>query len=321
MAELPHLYVISGEDLSQRQEQRLITPLHADEGLRVVDCGDWRPLTPESAQQRSEDHGQDVMSGRYFGAVSGLALSGLVVLASQTGEKFMSDFFKEYSPEAMVDFAADLSDRAHNTGGGLDLTYHSAEPNEGNAIEIGHDHSDHGNPLGCKFLALMGHVLDTSARQATLEESAEVAGRVGIDLPLEEVRQGVQILRRHMPQDFTIPRSALRQAVYESSRHTPVAILEDSQPPTGQTAMVYDLGGYRSDARAHAKAGLPRYHHTPHIAAELLPSLLPEYNFDKSLLTASALLIGSATRFALSGEQTPQALKAEIIPPGYAATA
>jgi hypothetical protein len=103
--------------------------------------------------------------------------------------------------------------------------------------------------------------------------------------------------------------------------HLPHTILKGDAVQNERTAMVIDMAGYRSNAARGVSAGLPRYHHTPGIAAGELPELLPEYKLDAALLEASGLLLGAATRETLSGPDSPGALRTEVIPHEYALTA
>lgn len=314
--------VIPLDDFAQRKSDGLVVPLHAGTGLQVVDCGDRRELTQDAAAMRAAAYGSEVVPGRYFGGPSGLAVTGLIALAAQTGEATIANFVEQYSPEAFTDFAVDLSNRAYMQKDGLEIHHHSAAPNEGNDSELAAaSDEEHEHPLGCKFLLLAGYILGKSTRDLAFESSKRVGSLAGHEMPLEEVREGAQILSRYFPATFAISRGMLHRSMATNPGHAPVTILEDSPVANSQTAVVIDLAGYRAHPARHAKAGIPRYHHTPGIAAELIPSLLPEYNLDPKLLEAAGALIGSATRDALSGEATPQDLKVEVIPPEYAAAA
>lgn len=322
MIEVVETNVIPLDEFAHRKASGLVVPMSADEGLRVVDCGDVRGLAKGTRDLRVETHGSDVVPGRLFGSPSGLAMISLVALAAQIGEAPITEFVKEYGTEAFTDFAADLSSRAYQQNDGLEMHHHSAVPNEGNETKLAtvsdQEHDD--GPLGCKFLLFAGYILGKATEDMALQGSKRVGEVAGHSMPLDEAREGARILSQHFPATYAISRQMLSHTLAKHPEQG-VTILKDAPVANRQTAVVVDLAGYRAHAERHVQAGVPRYHHTPGIATELIPNLLPEYRLDPKLLEAAGTLIGSATRDALSGESTPHDLKVEVIPPEYAAAA
>jgi hypothetical protein len=157
--------------------------------------------------------------------------------------------------------------------------------------------------------------------ERSTQEARVVAGLIGRELPVEEAQEAARILGAYLPPSFSVGRDAVRHAHDHMDGHLPHTILKGDAVQNERTAMVIDMAGYRSNAARGVSAGLPRYHHTPGIAAGELPELLPEYKLDAALLEASGLLLGAATRETLSGPDSPGALRTEVIPHEYALTA
>lgn len=294
-------YILSPEDFSQRRETGLLVPMHAGQGLQIVDCGDDRGITDAAAKIRSAKYGHDIAPGRFFGGASGLALASLLTITAQHGESAIRSFLGDYSPEAFVDFAADVSDRAFMQQA-IHLNQHSANKNEDNELSIADDHLSREAQLGCAFATYCGRVLEQAGTSFTLVEAQGVRSLAGIDSPIEIVNEAAQILSKYLEPGFGVHRGALHHAVTKSPNHTPVTIHEGDHVVDGRIALVLDFTGLRSDAGRNLRAGQASYHHTPGIAAELLPELLPEYNLNPAILRAAALLLANATRAVLPGQ-------------------
>lgn len=308
-----NLVLLPQEEVTERVQQGLLAPVGADGSWEVIDCGDVRKLTDYSLQHRVESHGHDVFPGRYFGAASGLAVTALIAIAAQMGEERLKRFITEHGEHALANFAADLSQRAADTEK-TEITQHTANGNEQN--DSGFSHEDDHGPLGCKFNALSGFVLFKTVTSSTLQEAQRIASLSGTDLPLEEAQYGGQILSRYLPADFSVTRHSLKQAgVSPDNPARRLTVLDGAGYTNEQTAVVIDMARYKASAAAHIEAGIPRYQHTPNVASDTLAKLLPEFKLDDSLVKGAALLIGSGTRHALSGESTPHDLAVEIIPP------
>ena len=306
--------VLDAASILERQESGLIIPMHSDAGLEVVDCSDDRSLTADYYLQRTEQYGHEVSPGRYFGAASGIAVASLITFAAENGETAVTRFIDDFSPEGFVDYAANLSDRAHKLpGGSVELNQHSDDSKEQNTIELG-DHKDRDDPLGCKFATALGAVLLGADKNGQVAEAQNVLSAVGSDLPVNEAADGIRILQKYIPGDFGIHRGALHYSQTRTARHTPVAIHEGQHAPNQDAHLTVDLAGYRSNANRHNDAGLYRYHHTPNLAVELISKLIPEIKLDPRLLEATGLLLGASTRLALSGAQAPTDLRIEVIP-------
>lgn len=314
MSEIAPISIISEDALLEKVESGLLVPLGANENLQLVDCGDRRPLTTESLQQRRENMGREIVPTRYLGGASGLTLTAITAFASQAGEQGARGFLGGINAETFTDFAADLTNRAKRQKG-IDIHQHSADSNEGNPLHIAHDHKDRESPLGCALAANIGAIAHKATEPGILLDAQAIACEAGLSFPLREAQEGVQVLADHVPKALSIHRGALHHAITKSKYHTPIAILKDvaTTPDHDDLAVVIDFAQYRSQADGS------KYHHTPAIASEQLPELLPEFAIDKELMAASALLVGAATRAVLSGEDTPNALPVELIPAEYAA--
>lgn len=320
MPELTPVSAIPMENFAERVESGLLVPMGEGQGLKVVDCGDVRPLTEAAESQRRDIHGEEVVPGRYFGGSLGLGAATLITVAAQTGERFMDSFLDDYGPGVFAAFSADLSARAEAERDGLEFHLHSANGNEASETDVDLDQPPE-IPLGCKFATYLGAVLMLAGDERALQEAEAVASITGRELPLDEAREGARILGKHLPPAFAVGRDALRHAAEHGRGHMPHTVLKGDAVANSKTAVVIDMADYRSSAARHLEAGLPRYHHTPGIAASELPGLLPEYRLDPGLLAASSLLLGTATREALSGPETPHELGMEVIPHEYALAA
>lgn len=314
---LDYIRPLSEQAVSERAEAGLWTPLHAGEGLRVVDCSDDRSLTEENYQQRVEQFQTEVSPGRYFGAASGLAIASLSAFATEHGEAAVLSFVDDYSPEGFVDYAANLSDRAYRSSQKIELNQHSDNNKEGTVLGLG-DHKICEDPLGCAFAIKLGTVLLLSTQKEQVDEAKAIAAINGAPLPIDEAVEGLTIMMDQIPVDFGIHRGALHYAQTRTQRHTPIAIVKGHHAPNDEAAVVFDMAGYRSNANRHNAVGIHRYHHTPSLATELMPTIVPEIKFDPDVLSATGLLLGTATRRALSGENTPTALRVEVLPSDYA---
>ncbi len=320
MSEVTLISAIPMEDFAERVESGLLVPMGAEEGLKIVDCGDVRPLTAAAEGERHDFHGGEVVPGRYFGGRLGLGAATLITVAAQTGERFMDNFLSDYGPEALATFSADLSARAESERNGLEFHLHSANGNEANDAEVDLDQPPE-IPLGCKFATYLGAVLMLASGERALQEAEAIAAITGQELPLDEAREGARILGKHLPPAFSVGREALRYAADHGHGRSPHTILKGDAVANSKTAVVIDMADYRSSAGRHMEAGLPRYHHTPGIAVSELPGLLPEYKLEPGLLSASSLLLGTATREALSGPESPHELGVEVIPHEYSLAA
>ena len=318
MSEVTPTNIIPFENFTERVESGLLVPMSAGEGLTLVDCGDHRELTEESYALREETFGEIEATGRYFGSEIGLAATALITLAAQIGSDRIHQFVQEYSPRGFMEFAADLSERAHRRQDGLFLVNHSAESNEGNPEKLAD--SEHGNDseLGCKLATYLGYILHTATEERTLEHSQFIESSIGREgLPLSEVQEGAVILAQYFTDEFGITRGALQRAETDRPHRAPAAILKDSDRPIGEISIVHDMAGFRSSARKHNQAGLRRFHHTPQIASETIPMLLEEFAPDPRLLEASGSLIGSATHKALEDITGQPTIQSEVIQPEY----
>lgn len=314
MHETTPIHIISQDEVSDKVAAGLLVPINSEENVNVIDCGDHRPLTIESAQQRQEQFGREVVPARYFGGAYGLALTTIAVLATQADEREIKGFLGGINAESFTDFAADLTNRA-KLFKNIEVNQHSAAANEGNPLHIADDHRSRESPLGCALAHNIGRILHKASEPIALQDSLAISSECGLDLPVEALSAGANVLAKHVPKTLSMHRGALHHAITKSEHYTPIAILEDSAASknSDELAVVIDLASYRS------KPGVSRYHHTPDIASKHLPELFPEFELDEQLVAASGLLIGAATRAVLSGEETPHALPLEVIPSEYAA--
>jgi hypothetical protein len=318
MSEVAHTNIIPFNDFTERVESGLLVPMHAGEGLTVVECGDHRELTDESLEIRKETIGDVDATGRYFGSEIGLAASALIALAAQIGSEKIHQFVEEYSARGFMEFATDLSERAHRRQDGLFLVNHSAESNEGNPSTLSDGSNEQETDLGCKLATYLGYVLHSATEDSTLQHAQFIESSIGREgLPLGEVQEGAVILAQYFTDEFGITRGALQHAKSEMPHHGPTAILKDSDRPIGEISIVHDMAGFRSSARRHHRSGIPRFHHTPKIASETIPVLLEEFAPDPLLLEASGSLIGSATHKTLEDKTGHRPIQSEIIPPEY----
>ena len=306
------------DTVTDRQESGLIVPMQEGTGLQVVDCGDDRSLTTNYNNLRISGYGETVFPGRYFGGASGVALSALIALATQNGERSMQSFIAEFSAEGFTDFATDLTNKATKRSG-VELNQHSAEDNEENDLTIG-DHKSCEKGLGCAFVANLGAVLHGADQEWQSSEARRIQAEVGTDLPIEAAIEGVRILQKNITESFGIHRGALHHAQTRSGRILPIAMHEGHHAPNAETALVVDMAGWRSNANRHNDAKLPRYHHSVNLASELLGKIFPEGKLDSSVTAAASLLLATSTRFALSADK-PDGLRVELIPQEYSVAA
>ncbi|MFI5270891.1 MAG: hypothetical protein ACHQT9_02500 [Candidatus Saccharimonadales bacterium] len=320
MSEVAHTNVIPFADFTERVESGLLVPMHSGEGLTVIDCGDHRELTDESLEVRREAIGDIDATGRYFGSEIGLAATSLIAVAAQVGSEKIHQFVEEYSARGFMEFAADLSERAHRRQDGLFLVNHSADSNEGNPSTLSDTSHEQETDLGCKLATHLGYVIRSATEASTLEHAQFIQSSIGREgLPLREVQEGAEILAQYFTDEFGITRGALLHAKSGKAHHAPTAILKDSSRPIGEISIVHDMAGFRSSARLHHSSGVPRFHHTPQIASETIPGLLEEFAPDPLLLEASGSLMGSATHRTLEDKTGQHPIRGEIIPPEYLA--
>jgi hypothetical protein len=333
-------------DFSRRKEAGLLIPFHAGNGIRVVDCGDDRPLTAEfESMIRAVDFSSPInpdlfhidvdayktqgliafgtkkSPGRIFGGVDGLAITVLAHIVSSVGIKELSHFMRTYTVEGLVDFAADLSDRASklDPDNRMILNHHSAHGNEGNPKKINNRSCD--DPVGCAFAHSIGKLLHSANLEFVVNEAELVTQAVGSELPINEAVSCIRGLKEVLPENLSIHRGAILHAQKIQGKFVPVAMHEGLHTPNDQTALVIDMAGYKANARRAVNEFLPRYHHSITLPQEILPKVMPEAEFDPNLLQAISLLLALATRRALSGESTPNDLRIEIIPPEFAKAA
>lgn len=312
--------VLDRPSLDLRVEQGLLIPMNLGAGLRLVDCGDDRPITKEHYEMRVEQFGLDPAPGRYYGASSGIAVAAMIGFAAEYGDAALSNFVRSFSAEGFVDFASNLSDRANRLPITVELNQHSDDTKEGGPIGLC-DHKTSSDPLGCAFATKLGLVVAGANQPAQLEQSRIMTSEAGLVLPLEAAADGIAIVQRHLPEHFGIHRGALHHAQTRSSMHTPIAIHRGPHAPNEQVSLVMDLAGYRSNAYKHVEKGMPTYHHTPDLAPQLLEQIMPEINLDPTILRAAGVLLGESTRRALSGPNTPGAIRIEVIPPEFSVAA
>lgn len=308
------ILVLEPTIVNDRMSLGLMSPLESGHGLELVDCSDDRDLTEDCLSERFEKFGREITPGRFYGGASGIAISGLITFAAEHGDRAVFELVRDYSPEAFVDFASDLSDRAFSLDHRIVINQHSDNGKEKNPITLGHKHDCH-EDLGCAFATNLGFLLHSAGLDDQLDESGRILSEVGSSLPLDEAREGIDILAKHIPESFGVKRETLRFAREKRGLYAPVAIHAGHHAPNEEAAVVVDLAGYRSNVNRHNEAGLARYHHTPDLAAEILSKVMPEIKFNPELLAAGGLLLGVATRRALSGEATPHSLGIEVIPP------
>ncbi len=308
--------VLERETVDFRAASGLIIPMHESRGLRIVDCADDRGLTADYYSIRTDYFQEEVSPGRYFGAASGVALAALITIAAERGDAAMQQFVNDFRPEGFVDFASNLSDRANKLSKNVQLNQHSDDSKESSKVELA-DHKECENPLGCAFAHKMGAILLGANQSWQVTEARNILTETGSNLPIESAIEGITIMQRHINPDFSIHRGALHYSQTKTPRHTPVAIHEGHHAANEKTALVIDMAGYRSNANRHNNIGLPRYHQTLDIPVELMPNLMPEIKLNPSILKAAGLLLATSTRLALSGANTPGALRIEVIPADY----
>lgn len=310
MSELAHLSIMPQPVFAARQEAGMLAPMH--DTPRIVDCGDFRPATDPHLEQRQNEHGPDTTTARFFGAGSGIAMSGLIAIAAQVGEREFGSLVKDYGPDLLTNFATSLQERVGETSD-IALHQHSDEAKEGNPYSLARDH-DHDDDLGCKFATFAGMILANATNEAVLLEAQAVASLTGQHLPLEDVARGAKIVQTHLAPGYAVTRAGIRPGVEGG---LPFVVLKAVPEETaGRAKVIYDLAGFQSSAQDHLDAGTPRFHHTPEVARIVLAEM-PEFNVDPNLLDGSALLLGPATRFTLSGPQNPNGIQAKIIPREY----
>ncbi len=317
IAETAPIRILQPHEISQREEQGLMVDMTAGNGLKVIDCGDFRHLTDGAAQEREEKYGPGIVPARFYGAASGIVMAGLIAVGAQNGEAAVKEILGDKRPEeAFMRLAAKLA-HVGLSQNGLVFNQHSAASNEGNPLSIAPSSEKLTSPLGCKFNAYLGVILGKTDETISVTEARVIRSLTGMTvLPLEDAAQGAAIVREFLPENASVTRSMLNQFRIEPAKSVPTTLLEDSDIEISRIAQVIDLHGYRSDAKAHMGAGIPRFHHTPAIAR--LAAIMQEFSFvDRRLLNASALILGTTTRLVLSGADSPYALRTEVIPPEY----
>jgi hypothetical protein len=322
MIEHVKLTVLDSKIVERRTEKGLIIPGNAASGPVVIDCGDKRPLTPESQQLRQQRYNTnaDVIPYRFFGSAPGLALAalGTICAQSKSGPKTVENYLRKFNGEAITDLAGTIATRLQMTRG-IETNLHSASANEGNTSRLA-DPNQNTNPLGCGLAHNFGKVLALSSGENALAEAQIVAGESGIDSAvIRQAHAGIQALSAFFPVESSIHRGAVHHARTRGGHLLEVPILDTERQTQGKTQLVYDMSGFRSDATAHYDIGLPRYHTTPGLAADLLPTALPTFEFDSpDIMTGVALVLAAGTRAVLEiggGNELP----GEIITPDFLA--
>jgi hypothetical protein len=247
MTEFDNVQILAAEEHSRRIDRGLMVPMHSGTGLELVDCADFRPLTPEAVQERADTYGAAIIPARFYGAANGIVQAGLTALAAQDGEAAVKEVLGDRGPEAVMRLTAELSHTALHLYG-LTLNRHSAASNEaGNPRSILFDHPHPDTPLGCKFDTFTGPILTKSRGSLALRKAQQVRSLAGIAVPLEEASAGIEILGGYLSPTLSITRDTLNKA-RSSGYDIPTTVLQDSPLAPAQVTAVMDLGGFRSDA-------------------------------------------------------------------------
>lgn len=305
-----NITLLDQTSVDQRVEAGLMRPYDSLEEINYTDCGDDRSLTDPILERRIDQHGADILPVRLYGAATGLAAATLACLVMSNGEASLKQFKRTINAETLADLAADIADKGYQQFG-IDINQHSAVANEANETGLAGPGEVSGS-VGCAYANLIGGVILSATSEHVLREGERIDRLAGTQLDLGEARAALQVVSQHVDPATSIHRGALRYAAARSGLHVPQAMVAGDHANNSEVQVVFDMHGYASDAQAHIKAGLPRYHHTPPVAGALLPELFPSYA-DSQAATASSVLLGSATRFALSGAK-PHELAIEVIP-------
>lgn len=308
--------VLNDSTIMERRELGLLVPMDVEPGLQIIDCGDDRPLTFEYWQTRRKQYGNDVVPGRYFGTVNGIALTGLIELASSMGGQGIKDYLEQY-PEGFVGFAADLSQRASDLEENpIEAGTHSADGNEQNPHGLTEkDTSECQAALGCAFAAHLGVILCNSMASDQKREAIHISqycdiSSVNIGMAID----GIRALCEAIPKDYGVSRQAVKSAS-ERYKTPPTVMHAGSHADNQSNRLTLDFGGFRSDATTAFNNNLARYHHTPSLAPTVLSRTMSEFSeSEPNDLIAASLLLAVSTRRALSPND-PDALKVEIILP------
>lgn len=306
--------ILNEHTISERIQTGLITPYEDVSVLNYLDCGDDRGLTTPMAANRRERH-DDVMPGRLFGAACGLGIASLTSLVVSEGESSLKQFGRRISAETLADIGADIADKGHSLFG-MDINQHSADGNEGSDSCFAEPKRVKG-PLGCKYADAIGAVVQLAGSKEVVSEAHRINRLSGAGLDIGKTAEAFAVLGRRIQPSTSIHRGAVRFAVSKAGLYAPQTLVAGQHADNEITKVVFDMDGYASDAQAHIDADMPRYHHTPRLAADILPTIFPSFA-EPGPVSAASLVLGAATRRALSGTE-PHALGIEIIPATQAA--
>ncbi len=283
--------VIDLSAFRKRQENGLYEPI-ADTQIEHIYCGDDR----EPTQPYQMSHGE-MVPGRYFGGASGLAVATLTSLVMMHGEAPVRRILRDYGVNAFVDLAADIAHGAYSSQG-TSVHQHSAEGAEDHPENLAHP--EHPNELGCKFNAALGAVMfigsDVKIIGDQLDEVHELTGTFQDRRDSQIAQESIGVVMDLLGgSDVAVQRGHLAHVMSRGNRHTPFVMLAGHHANPHETSVVLDMAGYK----AKPTNDDPTYHHTPAIAAKLLPESLPEFRFDERCLRASGIVIGLATQRGL----------------------
>lgn len=310
---MPKIEVLRDSEISERIQMGALAPYdEIGPGFRVIDCGDERPLTEGHILEHSSLRDDD--PARFYGAASGLAIVAITHLATPENAPFLRNFGRIHTAEGFVDFASDLAKSAKELDSPVTIFQHSADANEGTDTGLA-DHKTCDAVIGCAFAHNLGFVVHSSAFEESVKEARDIASAVGIQLPIDEALLRIERLGEIVPSDLSVHRGALHHAQTRGAHpDLPIAMHTGSHFPNHSTAVVFDFVGFKANANRAVEVGVPRYHHSVDIPSIILPEILPDFSFeDVDVLRAISLLYGTATRRALSGQNTPHALRVEAI--------
>jgi hypothetical protein len=310
-----HIRVLPPTEFQRRVELDAYKPLT---GVKVVDCADVRPLTPLSEIQRRAElgvFGQSPLPGRFLGAAVGLAVVDLMAACAERGPTAAEPLHDGHVTEALVDHSVALGRKAAQKSG-VWLTIHSSEGNEGSPVGIT-DHHECAKPLGCALCNYCGAVLETAAHNpqalADANEMEALAGEPSSNGGfLAAAVHGAQVLSQVIGPNTFVRRGDVDYAIKHSPGEVHTPILAGTQGPLEAAMLTIDFAGIRAGALLLIQAGVPRYHHTIQLATRFNSG-----TSSPEMYSAAALLMASATRLVLSGEDTPDALAAEVVPANY----
>lgn len=307
-----------------RVESGLLIP-RAEGPLRgFVDCGDERPLTPESFEARLasiDNHTERFDSlrpegHRLFGAHVGVTLAGLVALTAQLGEERMRSFVGNYGPDFIPKIAAEQAGRLRRLG--IAANTHSDDHHErnGSSIKTGPGHET----IGCAFIANMPTVAEGMSNPRAIAIARTVLELGEQEAPaqhLTEAANAAGVFHRILI-DRTNPGRVNKEAYVrewgKAEAPAPI-ILAGSHAAPQDTGVYIDFAGLHSSNPRHNRMGTPHFMHTATLPTELLELASPDLRLDKQLVTAVTVLSGIATRNAL--DPSNRGLALEVIPANY----